>query len=345
MTPLATELAARIRRDGPLRYAALVESALYDTAHGFYVTGGHAGRRGDFLTSPEVGPLFGVVLARALASHWDDLGRPDPYTVVEVGAGPGTLARSVLSAPGGAWRAALRYVTVERSASQRARHPDGVEARDVLPDAPVVGVVVANELLDNLPFDLVEARHGVWHEVLVDVDPDGALIEFLGAQVDDPRLPDAATVADGARLPLQDAAAAFLRDARAALVAGMVLVFDYAAPTSQLLARPWTDWVRTYRAHERGGHPLDAPGTQDITCEVAIDQLRQVAEPAEITTQAAFLRAHGLEELVAEGRAAWHAGAGIGDLAALKARSRVREAEALCSADGLGAFTVMRWLR
>jgi SAM-dependent MidA family methyltransferase len=345
VTPLAAALAARIRRDGPLRYAELVEAALYDAGHGFYVTGGHAGRRGDFLTSAEVGPLFGAVLARALAAHWDGLGRPATYTVVEVGAGPGTLARAVLAAADGAWREALRYVTVEQSARQRERHPHGVEARETLPAGGLVGAVVANELLDNLPFDLVEARDGTWREVLVGVDHGGALVEQLGAPVEDPRLPDVATVADGARAPLQDAAAAFLRSALATLRSGMVLVFDYAAPASDLLARPWTEWVRTYRAHERGGHPLDMPGSQDITCEVDLDQLRRVAEPAEITTQAAFLRAHGLDELVAEGRAAWHAGAGIGDLAALKARSRVREAEALCSADGLGAFAVLRWVR
>ncbi len=345
MTPLAAELAARIRRDGPLRYGEFVDAALYDPEHGFYMTGGRAGRRGDFLTSPEVGPLFGAVLARALAASWDESGRPDSYTVVEVGAGPGTLARSVLSASDGAWGAALRYVTVEPSAAQRAGHPDAVEARETMPEGPIVGAVLANELLDNVPFDLIEAGAGGWHEVLVGTDPDGALVELRGAPVDDPGLPDPETVPAGARMPVQDAAAGFVRDALAALDTGMVLIVDYAAATGDFLARPWTDWVRTYRAHGRGGHPLEAPGTQDITCEVAVEQLRRVAEPAELTTQAAFLRRHGIDEMVEEGGAAWRAGAGIGDLAALKARSRVREAEALCAAGGLGDFAVMRWVR
>ena len=75
-----------------------MEAALYDPEDGFYASGGSAGRRGDFLTAPEVGPLYGAVLARALDTWWAELGRPDPFVVVEAGAGPGTLARSVLAA-------------------------------------------------------------------------------------------------------------------------------------------------------------------------------------------------------------------------------------------------------
>src|SRR5581483_9566243 len=72
----------------------------------------------DFLTSPEVGPLFGAVLANALDTWWRDVGEPDPYVVVEAGAGPGTLARHVLDA-NPACAPALRYVLVERSPGLR----------------------------------------------------------------------------------------------------------------------------------------------------------------------------------------------------------------------------------
>ncbi|MDQ3293516.1 MAG: SAM-dependent methyltransferase, partial [Actinomycetota bacterium] len=81
----------RADREGPLPYSAFVEWALYDDEIGFYGGGsGSAGRReGDFLTSPEVGPLFGAVLARAVDGWWRALGEPDPFVVVEAGAGPG----------------------------------------------------------------------------------------------------------------------------------------------------------------------------------------------------------------------------------------------------------------
>ena len=76
----------------------VIELALYDPVDGFF--GGGRARAGgrDFLTSPEVGPLFGAVIARALDAWWDELGRPDPFTVVEAAAGAGTLARAVLAA-------------------------------------------------------------------------------------------------------------------------------------------------------------------------------------------------------------------------------------------------------
>ena len=84
-------LAGRIASSGrPWPYDEVVEALLYDPDHGFYGAGrGRAGRvGGDFLTSPEVGPLFGAVLARMLDDWWEELGRPHPYVVAEAGAGP-----------------------------------------------------------------------------------------------------------------------------------------------------------------------------------------------------------------------------------------------------------------
>ena len=78
--------------------------------------------------------------------------------------------------------------------------------------------------------------------------------------------------------------------------------------------------------------------------EVCVDQLAAVRPPTSERTQADFLRAHGIDELVAEGRRAWTGGgAAAGDLAALAARSRVGEAEALLDPAGLGAFRVLEW--
>src|SRR5215207_122015 len=125
-----------------------MERALYGD-HGFYTgaAAGRVGRRGDFLTSPEVGPLFGAVVARLLDAEFARLDAPDPFTVVDAGAGPGTLARAVLAARP-ACSTALRYMAVEVAADQRDRHPDGVDSRSELPPAPIDGVILANELLD-----------------------------------------------------------------------------------------------------------------------------------------------------------------------------------------------------
>jgi SAM-dependent MidA family methyltransferase len=142
---------------------------------------------------------------------------------------------------------------------------------------------------------------------------------------------------------VQTGAAAWLRDVLTLLDRGRVVVIDYASTTGDLAARPWRSWLRTYRAHEKGVHPLVEPGAQDITCEVALDQLGAVREPDALHSQRQFLLLHGIDELVDEGRRMWAERAHVADLAALTARSRVREAEALLDPDGLGAFTVLEW--
>jgi SAM-dependent MidA family methyltransferase len=366
---LEREVAARVEARGPVPFSEVVELALYDPEHGFFASGGAAGRRGDFLTSPEVGPLFGAVIARALDTWWEEAGRPDPFVVVEAGAGAGTLAVAVLAASPSC-APALRYVLVERSDGLRDRHRehlaletpafafapdhrDDVELDDDvrpedLPTGPIVVslselpildgpvVVLANELLDNLTFDLMERRVGRWHEVRVGVEDD-ALVEVLVPAVQ-PVLLDAP---DGARVPVQRAADRWVRDAIAlARPGGRVVAIDYASMSSVLATRPSAEWIRTYRSHQRGGAPLDALGTQDITVEVAVDQL---PPPTSDRDQAAWLREHGIDELVEEGRRIWEERAAIGDLAAVRARSRVTEAEALCDPAGLGAFRVLEW--
>jgi len=305
--------------------------ALYEPGLGFYETGGSAGRRGDFLTSPEVGPLFGAVLAGALDGWWRELGEPAPFTVVEAGAGRGALARAVLAAEP-ACVGALRYVAVERSSALRAQQPAGVEPAAVMPAEPFVGVVVANELLDNLPFGLLERQAGGWAEVRVTED----LREVLVAVDEDPGV----VAAVGARIPVQRGAADWVAAASELIQGGRLIVIDYADTTPSMASRPWEEWVRTYRGHGRGSAPLSDLGAQDITCEVAVDQL---PIPTSNCSQAEFLRQHGIDDLAGEARAAWQARAHIGDLQALKARSRVGEAAALTDATGLGGFRVLEW--
>jgi SAM-dependent MidA family methyltransferase len=371
---LRERLLAVIDRQGPVPFSTVMAAALYDDDHGFYSAGGRAGRRGDFLTSPEVGPLFGAVVARALDAWWGDAGRPPVWHVVEAGAGPGTLARAVLSAEP-ACAAALRYVLVERSTAQRALHrerlpledpvlafpgPDEIPDEDgpatpALPAGPIVVsvedlprlpapcVVLANELLDNLPVDLAERTDAGWAEVRVGtglaevrvpLDPArSALLDRLA--------PDAGA---GARAPLQHAAGEWLRRALdLAGPGGRVVVLDYAATTAELAGRPHAGWLRTYRTHDRGRVPLEDLGAQDITCEVATDQLAEVRAPDHDRSQADWLAAHGIDALVEEGRRVWSERAHLGDLAAVRARSRIGEAEALCDPTGLGAFRVLEW--
>ena len=347
---LVDALRQRIAAVGPIHFDEFVDSALYAPGLGFYDTGGGAGRRRDFITAPEVGPLFGAVLARALDQWWRDLGRPDPFVVVEAGAGPGTLARAVLAA-GPECGDALRLVLVERASIQWVTHPTGVTSRADLPrpgelgDGPIV--VVANELLDNLAFGLVERTAEGWSEVLVDWNPYAGLVEVL-APLTGVRLTWCAQrcpnpVPVGSRMPVQSEAAAWLADALALAGTGRVVVFDYADVSASMAARPYRQWLRTFAAHGRGADPLESPGSNDITCEVAVDQLALVRPPDLDRSQAQFLADHGIDDLVEAGRRIWEEAGGAGGLAAIAGRSRAHEAAALTDPAGMGSFRALEW--
>ena len=333
----ADDIAAAIAAAGSIPFVEFMRIALYGP-NGFYSQGGSAGRRGDFITSPEVGPLYGTVIATALDTWWDEMGRPDHFDFVEVGAGPGTLARSIRAASPRC-SDALRYVAVEVSVAQLKRHPQEVVSRATMPDHAITGVVFANELLDNLPFRLFVFDSG-WKEAHVVVAPDGSFAEVLRPVTRVPKsLPTMAP--HGARLPVQDAAAQWVREALSRVVQGRVVAVDYCTSvTADLVGVPWREWLRTYRQHERGTHYLREPGTQDITAQVCVDQL---PEPSSIRDQTQFLQHFGIDERVSEGRRYWSEHASAPDLAAMKMRSRIAESEALLDRSGLGGFTVMEW--
>ncbi len=353
-----------------------MDLALYGP-QGFFARGGGAGRSGqDFITSPEVGPLFGVCVARALDAEWVRQRRPDPFIVVEAGAGSGRLAREVLRAEP-VCAPALHYVLVERSAALREEQaerlplepvadalgpatshdldeapvPVGgtgptVSALDEMPARMFDGVVFANELLDNLAFDVVERTPSGWAEVRIGLDNESQLVEMLV-----PAAPDlAAWVASveaplGTRLPVAIDAVDWIVEAASRLHRGALVFIDYTASWAELADRDG-GWLRTYAGHTRGANPLVGPGTQDITTDLPREMVLAAARRAGLTiavdsTQAEWLAALGIVELVAEGQARWERAAAAPDLAAIAGRSRGPEAAALTEAGGLGAHNVL----
>lgn len=382
--PVATRLAARIRRRGPIPFDEFMEVALYDSDGGFFATGHGAGRsRGDFVTSPETGSLFGALVAAALDGWWHDLGEPDPYVVVEAGAGRGRLGREVLRATPECAQA-LRYVLVERAAvlreEQRAvlepavaieppeevlgpvvagSDPDDdaepvpgqgplVASLDALPATLVrAGVVIANELLDNLAYRIVQRSTTGWDEVRIALAGE-QLVEILvpapaelGAGLDP-------AIAPGVRVPVPVGARAWLDAVSGFLRSGVLALVDYGAPHAELAARG--GWLRTYAGHHRGEDPLIDPGAHDITVDVPTDLVVAAAQASgwqlfADRSQADWLRSLGLDARVAAARAAWAEGRARADLAALAARSLVHEADALTDPAGLGAFRVLELRR
>ncbi len=344
-TPAELAIRAEIARRGPIPFAAFMGLALGHPAGGYYT--GRAvrpTRGGDFLTAPELHPIFGAALARQVAEAWDRLGRPDPFTLVEYGAGAGTLALAILAglrddrAP---LAGALRYAPVElnehRLAELRGRAATtGLPLVDpaALDTDPAAGVVLANEFLDALPVHVVEVREGRPREVHVGIGCDGAFEEVLG-ELSDPALMEhlapleaaGIELVEGQRLEVRPAVVPWAEEVARRLAAGLVLVLDYGAAAAELYGpRRRAGTLMTYRGHAADGG-RDAPfhdvGERDITAHVDTTALAAALQSASLdllgeTSQAEMLVGCGLQDLLQRAQAAAATAA-----AALELRSSV----------------------
>ncbi len=343
MRELEQRLLAEVAASGPLAFERFVDVALYDPDAGFYAANGQAGgRRGDFVTSVEIGPLFAAVVGDWLDGVWRDAGEPQEFRVAEFGAGVGTLFRGLnRSAP--ACFDSLIYSLVERSAGMRVAHqslPSNRWRSTAELPREHQDVVLANELLDNLAFGIAErvddgwapVRVGIRHsELALLVEPESAAeLDHLQTLAPDARVGD--------RVPVASEASAWINSTMAA--ADRLLIFDYAATTAELAVRGASGWLRTYAEHSRGSDPMADIGQRDITHDVPLDQLPTASAAHR---QADWLNRHGLTERVEAARTVWAERAHIGDLAAIAARSAIGEAEALTDPAGLGGFWVLEW--
>lgn len=344
---LIDKIASEIAAHGPLPFDRFMELALYDPDGGFFGSGGlRSHRGGDFLTSPEVSPLFGATLARFVAGERDRIGGLD--AVVDCGAGSGSLlAGLVAELPG------VTAVAVEVSPAARAavagRLPEVRVVGDLAEVAPLRrAVIIANELADNLPTAVAVRTADGWREEAVAVVGDR-----LGA-VQVAARPDVAAWADrfapglpaGSRVEVQLAAARWLRAALQIIDAGAVVVIDYGDTAEGLRNRRAQGTVRTYRAHHLGPDPLLDPGATDITLDVAFDALAAVAVEAgaevEYASQAEFLTSWGLRDRLAALRHSELESARSGAvMERLTLRNAVTEVETLLHPRGLGDFRVL----
>jgi SAM-dependent MidA family methyltransferase len=340
---LEQRIRQRIEAEGPMPFEVFMDLALYDPDGGFFTTGKlRSERGGDFLTSPEVSPLFGETLARYVERELERIGRP--FEVVEVAAGSGSLIGPLKRAIDvEVW--AVETSPAAREALGSILDPDRV--RSALPDR-IRGVVIANELLDNLPMALAQRVDGVWRERWVGVDDEGL------AMVDAPARPEvvawleqfAGDVPEGGWVEAQLAAASWVRDVLGRLEAGSLVIFDYGDTAENLIPRRQDGTLRTYRAHHLGPHPLDEPGETDITADVNFTALMAVAGQAgvafDLYRQDDFLDELGLGNRLSEIRhAELEAARSRDDVERLRIRTLKTEAETLLHPRGLGDFRVL----
>ncbi|OGO50545.1 MAG: hypothetical protein A2148_02550 [Chloroflexi bacterium RBG_16_68_14] len=304
-------LRRRIEAEGAITFHDFMETVLYHPQQGYYATRQPMGREGDYLTSPEVHPIFGALVAKQLLQLWELMGRPQPFDLVEQGAGTGLLARDILR-----WASkrepefcqAIRYRIVEISPALRRRQEetlstaDGeVEWLEELPEA-IQGCLLSNELIDSFPVHRIVHRDRRLLEIYVSYR-DGRFEELLGLTsteriaeyfADLGLWPGEGCVAE-VNLRAIDWMAEVVRLRR-----GFVLTFDYGYPAEELYA-PWRrdGTLLCFYRHNPSHDPYARIGKQDMTAHVDFTTLMRVGrahglEVAGFTTQARFLANLGI---------------------------------------------------
>lgn len=302
MTPLAALLRDRIRAAGPITVAEYMAEALGHPEHGYYRKKDPLGAAGDFVTAPEISQMFGEIIGLWCVAVWQTMGAPNPFNLVELGPGRGTLMADLLRAArlmpdfGAAADVHLVETSLPLRRAQRAalgdRRVRWHDAFSEVPRAPTL--LIANEFFDALPIRQFEHVGGDWHERLIDHGDDG--FEFVTGP---PVPPD--VVPAGLRAA-QDGAVAESCPAGCALAAeigrhvagdgGAALVIDYGPSRSG-----HGDSLQAVRGH-RYQPPLAAPGEADLTAHVDFQALAEAAAPAVShgpVDQGLWLRRLGIE--------------------------------------------------
>lgn len=338
-------IAAEIDASGPMPFDRFMQLALYGTGGFFTSSVLRSERGGDFLTSPEVSPMFGQALAEFVRRERERVG--EPFALVEVAGGSGSLLRPLLDAVAvEAW--AVEVSPAARTALTPVVGPDRVVTS--IDEVPGVlrGVVIANELLDNLPMAVAQLTEDGWRERWVGAG-DGGLV-FVDApprpQVSDWLDRFAGPVEVGGWVEVQLQAGDWVRSVIRRLQAGAVVLFDYGDTMENLGPRRQDGTLRTYRAHHVGPHPLDEPGATDITADVNFTAIEEAAREAgaevELWRQDDFLGSLGLRDRISRMRHEELDLARAGDeMARLRLRTFRTEAETLLHPRGLGDFRVL----
>ena len=303
---LLDRIKRQIAEDGPLTIASYMAICLGDTKSGYYTTSKPFGRKGDFITAPEISQMFGELIGVWCVAMWRNIGAPKRFNLVEMGPGRGTLMADLLRAAamdqGFMDGVQIRLLEIsERLRKEQKRtlleHLDKVawvDTPEEIDEAPTL--FVANEFLDAVPFHQYVKSGDAWQERMVALQ-DGELTFMAGAGLCDPAvLPlDAAQQSVGMifeTAPAREGVVARIAS-HINLFSGAALLIDYGN-----LQSGFGDTFQAVSAHEFAD-PLQKSGHVDLTSHVDFSAFEDVAKgdvQAAMTTQGEFLLNMGLLE-------------------------------------------------
>ena len=301
-----------------------MNAALYDEQDGYYLAPGmiRQGRAGDYRTAPETSPLFAATFANYFMKSYFDLGAPNSWTIIEVGAGTGEFARGVLSSLKSNFPdvySATRYLIDEigpdarrRARDNLAQFEDRVEFRSLceITEPLDYAIIFSNELIDAFPVHRVVGREGKLRELCVGLndsddfmwiesDLTAAVAEYC-ARID-------LQLAEGQIYEINLAAESFVTRAATLLREGLLITVDYGAPRNELLTSPHRrdGTLRAFRKHQMTENVLANPGAQDLTTTVDWTQMQEAGarnglENLRLQRLDQFLLSEGLLEALSD---------------------------------------------
>jgi len=307
-TALETLIQRAIARDGGwLPFDRFMAMALYAPGLGYYSRGARQfgvlpSSGSDFVTAPELSPLFGQALARQVAQALDACGGDEVW---EFGAGSGALASQLLAALGDRVR---RYTIVDLSGALRERqretlqaHGDTVQWVDTLPDA-LQGVVVGNEVLDAMPVQLLHFDGAAWAERGVTRRGDAFAWDDRATTLAPPH---DGPFAPGTVTEIHPQAEAFVATLAERLTRGAAFFVDYGFPAAEYYHPQRSGGtLMCHQGHRADTDPLVNVGRKDITAHVNFTGIALAGQEAGLevlgyTSQARFLLNCGLGDLLA----------------------------------------------
>jgi SAM-dependent MidA family methyltransferase len=321
---LAALIRAEIAAAGAMPFSRFMERCLYAPGLGYYSAGSAKfGAAGDFVTAPELGPLFASCIAEAVAPVLRQLGPEAEF--MEIGGGSGAFAETLLKRLLALDAMPARYAILEPSADLRERQRERL-GRALIPpvferiawlDGPPEekwnGVLFANEVIDALPTTRFSLRDGEVFEEHVTLDGEGRFVSsdrpadaLLAAAARHVERYLGAPLPDGYRSELLPQLPYWLQAVMGGLDAGAMLFVDYGYPRREFyLPQRDTGTLRAFYRHQVHNQLYAWPGLQDLTASVDFTALAEAGthagfELAGYCTQASFLLGNGLPQRLEE---------------------------------------------